>query len=185
MTTTPPEPTAPRPDIDLMSATIGRVQANAQPGVNTHSGWLAAIRAGITPVGETTAIAQAAPYLSGLHPRAHPAALRAAAIRAINRDVPHSTAGTLGKSLARLAAVEGGSSIGEQVAVLPLMNVDAAALVLDGLIGRCARPRIPVNFYDLARTLIYWGDGASSKSSRGRNKIVLDFHLGAERPNAS
>src|SRR5687768_13023565 len=90
----PAEQPAVRPDIALMRATINRAEANSRPGVNTHSGWLAAIRTGITQAGEATAIAQAAPYLVDLHPRSHPAALRAAAIRAINKDVPHATGGS-------------------------------------------------------------------------------------------
>lgn len=174
----------PRPDIKkretLMAVTNRRVLENAVPGSNRHSGWLAGIRSGITPSGELQALAHAGAYVCELSPRRRRGAIRAAAIRAINKDVRHeATPGkTVGRSLYRLHAQEGGDSIERQVAALPLMNLDAAALVLDGLIGRCAKHGIAINFTDLVRVLSNWGTGSGSSSQDYRNKIVLDFYTG-------
>lgn len=176
-TTATPKSGTRKPEI-LMAVTNKRVEENAIPGSNRHSGWLAGIRSGITPSGEVQAIAHAGPYVAELGPRRRQGVIRAAAIRAINKDVRHDgTPGkTLGRSLYRLHAKEGGDSIEHQVAALPLMNLDAAALVLDGLIGRCAKHGITVNFTDLARVLASWGTGSGSSSQNHRNKIVLDFY---------
>lgn len=170
-------PEKPRPS--LMEATNRNVAANRQPGSNAFSGWLAAVRCGITAAGETQAMSQAAPWLIEVPKSRHSASLRAAAIRAINKDVAQSKKRTLGASLGLLAKANGGTSIAEQVGALPLMNVDAAALVLDGLIGRCARHQIEVDFLDLADVLIHWGSGAGAggRSTDRRNRLVLDFYL--------
>lgn len=174
-----PTPVADKPWELLMRTTNTRVALNAKPGSNAYSGWLAAIRAGITPSGELTATSRAGAFVAGLNPTQRSGVLRAAAIRAINKDVSHRPARNLGRSFAVLAAKEGSSSsIADQVAALPLMNRDAAALVLDGLIGRCARQGVAVDFEDLAATLAFWGTGVGSRSTDTRNRIVLDFYLG-------
>lgn len=177
--TATPEPGRKKP-ATLMAVTNARVAENAIPGSNRHAGWLAGIRTGITPSGELQAMAHAGPYIADLNPRLRQGVIRAAAIRAINKDVRHDAAPgkTLGRSLYRLHAAEGGDSIEHQVAALPLMSLDAAALVLDGLIGRCAKNGIGVNFFDLAGVLSNWGTGSGSKSQNYRTKIVLDFYSG-------
>lgn len=177
-TTATPGPSPERSETALMAVTNARVAENAIPGSNRHSGWLAGIRSGITPSGEVQALTHAGPYVAELSSRRRRGVIRAAAIRAINKDVRHdATPGkTLGRSLYRLHAQEGGDSIERQVAALALMNLDAAALVLDGLIGRCAKHGITVNFTDLVRVLANWGTGSGSSSQDRRNKIVLDFY---------
>jgi len=170
----------------LMAVVNKRVAANAVPGSNAYSGWLAAIRSAITPTGEAMAIAQAAPWLRGMGDRRRSAELRAAAIRAINKDVRQAASGTylpLGRSFARLDRIEGGGSIAQQVAVLPLLNVDGAALVLNGLIGRCGEHGVPVNFFNLADVLVRWGKQSSAAAARGLTQIVLDFHLSGDSPS--
>ncbi len=171
------------PDLLLMSVTNQRVAAHNTHGSNAHAGWLADLRAGITPAGELRAIARAAPYITGLGARSHSAAIRAAAIRAINRDVSNSRNLRLGRSLARLDLMEGGSSVSGQVDVLPLMPMDGAALIFDGLIGRCAKHGIAINFEGLAKTLIHWGSGDGARSVDRRTQVVLDFYLGAQAEN--
>lgn len=171
-----------RPEAQLMSHTNRCVVANLRPGSSQFSGWLAAIRAGITPAGEVRALSAAGQHVSMLRPRQRTGALRAAAIRAINKDVAQTSTATsgrrlrLGGSLALLVQKDGGNAVEEQLAALPLMNVDAAALVLDGLIGRCARHQIPVDFFDLADVLTHWGSGGGSRATQQRTRVVLDFY---------
>src|SRR3954453_4005991 len=93
-------------DIRLMAATNEWVKQNLQPG-NKHSGRLAGIRAGITRAGEAHALAQAAGFVGGLGERQLTSALRAAAIRAINKDVDHTKFGSVGSALQRLHKIEG------------------------------------------------------------------------------
>ncbi len=177
------------PATRLMGETNRRVRANLRPGSREQAGWLAAIRLGITPTGEAPAMSRAAPYVADLDSRARSAALRGAAIRAINMEVAQvvRTEGrgrpALGHTLSRLADKDGGHRVEEQLSALPLMTVDAAALVLDDLIGRCARHRLSVDFYDLARTLIFWDHGVGGRATERRNRIVMDFYRGA--PTAS
>lgn len=175
-------PDTDRPERALMRAANACVTANAQPGASHHAGWLAAIRTGITAQGEARALAVAGPYVGALAPNPRSGALRAAAIRAINKDVLQARTPetgrrpSLGASLWRLARADGGTSVQDQLGALPLMNTDSAALVLDGLIGRCARAQVPVDFYDLATTLTWWGHGGGARATRRRTRLILDFY---------
>lgn len=161
----------------LMDVTSARLAANRVPGSNAYSGWLADLRHGITRSGESHAVRSAGPYLGGLNtPLQRSGAIRAAAIRAANKDVKSAKALTLGGSFARLSRASGGSSIERQIASLPLLDLEAASAALDGLVGRCAKYDVPVNFRALASTLISWGTGATMRAQDVRNQIVLDFH---------
>lgn len=165
------------PDTWLMVETHRRVAVNRVPGVNTYSGWLADLRHGITLTGELRAVRSAGPFIDGLRrPDERSGAMRAAAIRVNHKDAVPSRQASLGASFARLAAVAGGSSIERQVGALPLLDLEAAAATLDGLVGRCPKAGIPVDFVDLARTLVAWGTGATIRSQSVRNQIVLDFY---------
>lgn len=172
----------PKPETLLMAVTNSRRDANQQPGSNAHSGWLAQIRAGIIPSGEPQALPAAGKYIADLkNAQQRTGALRAAAIRAINKEVRHTDDMRLGLSFKRLHTGTNAASIEEQINVLPSLNRDSAVLVLDGLIGRCAKSGIPVNFYDLSRTLIYWGDSARPSSHNRRTAIVFDYHASTEK----
>lgn len=160
----------------LMQVTLARVAENQRPGSNAHSAWLSDLRAGIVPVGDLRAVRSAGRYVAGLRQGTRrTGAIRAAAIRAINTDTRHSSELRLGASLFHLHRAEGGSSVSEHVEVLPMLTQDAAALVLDGLAGRCARAGIAVNFIQLSRTLIAWGETSTSIAREQRNRIVFDF----------
>lgn len=167
----------------LMQETLKRVAANRVPGTNIYSGWLAELRHGITRTGEIRAVASAGPHLAGLTGPQRSGAFRAAAIRACNKDVRNTSTQTLGTSFAKLARVAGGSSIERQVATLPLLDLEAATAVLDGLVGRCGNAGIGIDFTALARTLVHWGSGATARSREMRNQIVLDFHHAAAGVN--
>lgn len=163
---------------------------------NVWSGFLAAVRAGIIPAGDMQAHRVTAPFTTGLSAEKARAARRAAAIRAIHKDVlsVRATDGEqraarkpLGWSLADLyrhshnGKSPGGDEsrtdqIVQQVNALPLLGLDEAALVLLGLIGRCSSAGIPVDFRSLAWTLAQWGDGISPRSEEARMRLVSDFY---------
>ncbi|MFC6154798.1 type I-E CRISPR-associated protein Cse2/CasB [Nocardioides yefusunii] len=173
------EPQPVTPTQALMQETLRRLAANRVPGSNLYSGWLADLRHGITRTGESRAVVPAGPYLGGLSPRERSGALRAAAIRASNKDVRNAKGRALGVSFASLSRAVGGSSVERQVATLPLLDLESAAAALDGLVDRCSSAGVAVDFAALARTLVHWGTGATPRSQEIRNQIVLDFHYAA------
>lgn len=165
------------PATRLMVETNTRVALNRIPGTNLHSGWLADLRYGISRNGEMRAVRSAGPFLGGLSSaRQRSGAMRAAAIRAIHKDAKPSSLTSLGASFARLESLSGGGSIERQIGTLPLLDLETAAATFDGLVGRCAKAGVPVNFMSLASTLVAWGTGATTRSQEVRNRIVLDFH---------
>lgn len=68
------------------------------------------------------------------------------------------------------------NAIVRQVSMLPLMDVEAAAIVFDTLVGRCAGSGVPVDHKSLLKTLTYWGDGVSESSHRNRAHLLTDFY---------
>lgn len=165
------------PATRLMLETSARVARNQIPGSNLESGWLADLRYGISLNGELRAIRSAGPFLRGLSSaRQRSGAMRAAAIRAVHKDAKPSTQTSLGASFSRLESLSGGGSIERQIGTLPLLDLETAAATFDGLVGRCAKAGVPVNFMSLASTLVAWGTGATTRSQEVRNRVVLDFH---------
>lgn len=163
----------------LIAVTNARVAENLKPGSNAYSGWLADIRCGIAPSIEGRALAVAAPFLAGLAGDRRTGAVRAAAIRAKNKRVRELSQDSqhgrsLGRSLRHLSMKD--VSVEAQVKTLPLLDLNAAALAIDSLVGRCAGHGVSIDFYDLSRTLAFWGHGATTRSRDTRNRIVLDFY---------
>lgn len=189
-----------------------RLDQNQAPGGNRPwAGFLASVRTGLTPSGDLWAHQVTARFTAGLSERQARGARRAAAMRAISKDVeafrPYVTEAdqevtrlSVGSSLSSLYRAENATYPGDkdskddqivdQVGMLPLLDLDEAALVLHTLIGRCAgamvtvgdsRRPVTVDFSSLARTLVYWGDGVSEASVRTRTQLVSDFY--GYRPN--
>lgn len=188
-----------------------RLEQNRAPGGNRPwSGFLAGVRPGLTPSGDLWAHQVTARFTAGLREPQAQGARRAAAIRAINKDVqafrPYETENgrkvswlSVGASLSNLyraengsfpGATESGDQIIAQVGMLPLLDLDEVALILHGLIGRCAgaviavegsRSPVSVDFTSLAWTLANWGDGVSGPSVKNRTRLVSDFY--GYRPN--
>lgn len=146
-----------------------------------------ALRMGAHPATELAATAHTAAYLTHLDALEARGARRAAAICAKHPHVAHADfpLGKLGSSLRLLHRDATGSwpglsvsrnQIEAQVCSLPMLDVDSAATVLDGLVRRCGEAQIGVNFYALARTLIGWGNGITPASQAARATVVVDFH---------
>ena len=68
------------------------------------------------------------------------------------------------------------NAITMQVDSLPLLPLEEAAQVIALLVSRCGDQGISVDFFDIARTLTYWGDGISPRSRATRNRVVEDFY---------
>jgi len=180
----------------LIRITNTRVAANLKPG-NAHAGWLATIRSGITRAGEPGAISAAGPYLGGVPERYHRPLIRAAALRAIHKEVPHTSRRqprpsnvqpapneehvgqqlTVGGSFAPLRQADSDST-NQLIAALPMVGMESAVEIFNSLISRCASNKrtVPVNFVALSNALARWGYGTSARSQNVRTKIVLDYY---------
>lgn len=115
--------------------------------------------------------------------------LRASAITAEHLRAPHSTrpGARLGHALRDLHRQRNGTlpsgeltGISRRVVILPSLPLEEAAQSLDGLVAFCATERVPVNYYDLTRTLLRWGKGLSPASVAVRQAVVNDFYTPAK-----
>lgn len=183
--------TTPRPEYQLMAVVEARLTANRTDPSRPHAGWLAAVRNGLVTATEVQALPATATFTSGLT-GAHQqkGARKAAAIRTINKKTRSFTATDdhryqpLGVSLRVLYKADRGrypndasaDALTMQINALPLMDLESATTVLNQMVGRCAGQGVTVDFYDLARTLIWWGNGISPASRRTRNNIVAAFY---------
>ena len=150
------------------------------------AGHTSALRAAISPASETFAFAYTEKYLSRLKPVQRAAARRAAAICASSKGAKQPdkqadgkpTFKPIGRSIGDLKNRSGGAgdSIASQINSLPLLDMESAATVLGLLIQRCAAKGITVDYFDLARTLINWGNGINEKSRNTRGNVVAAFH---------
>lgn len=169
---------------------IGRVLALRDDPRN--AGTIAGFRAGISPSSETFAMGYTDRFLSDLSLTQRSAARRAAAICASNPRVrqPENQAGEkaayrpLGHSLRDLVkresngypSPESPNAITMQVNSLPLVDAETAATIFGLLVSRCAEHNIAVDYYDLTKTLIYWGNGISQSSLRARRSVITAFY---------
>lgn len=156
-------------------------------------GILAAFASAIHPMTEATAYPYTEALLGDLGPEQRIGARRAAAMVAVHRETRATGEGTytpIGATLRRLhhadqqswpGAIDSSGSVKRtamsmQVDSLPLLDVENAAQIIGGLVGRCAGHDIPVDFASLASTLAFWGDGMSARSRKHRARVVQDFY---------
>ena len=88
----------------------------------------------------------------------------------------------LGRNLACLSHAVSGrwpgtnpDGIGTKVQLLPHLGLEPAAVVLDGLLRRCAIEGVGVNAFSLADTLMGWESGDATADYRHRNSLIYDF----------
>lgn len=141
-----------------------------------QSGWAASIRRGITASTEIGAYGYTERHLCQItSDQVKVGIRRAAAICASARGSANGGFG-IGKSLAKLAGVETAESIERKVNILPMLDVENAALSLSSLVGRCSDRGISVDFYSLADLLARWGNGITPASRKARQRIVADYY---------
>lgn len=94
----------------------------------------------------------------------------------------HAPKTSLGRSLAELSHRTAGrwpsenlDGIGAKVQLLPHLELEPAAEVLDGLLRRCERESVAVNVFDLAATLIWWCTEDPLADYKHRNQIVFSY----------
>ncbi len=162
------------------------------------------LRQGIDIVGEHYAVPHLGPLMSecpSLQQR--DAIVRAAAITAINDHCPQKDSrpakgqdGTvpyrLGHALRELTRQRTGKlpsatpakrdSVANRLGLLPEMDFDSAVDTVSALLSFANSERISVNFFDLANTLYFWGDGLTDNSVRTRNRVLSDYYGAADSP---
>lgn len=161
-------------------------------------GYLAAMRAAAIPATEVNALGYTERYLSTLRTDQRTGARRAAGIcaTAVGARQPQRgengsrTYRPIGASLRDLYVKVNGSapssldSSGNQVNnamlmqinSLPMLDLETAAATFGLLIDRCSAHHISVDYYDLAYTLINWGNGISPASQQTRAKVLTGFY---------
>lgn len=163
------------------------------------------LRGGIDVIGEHYAVPHLAPLFAecaGLQQR--DAIVRATAITAINDHCPHRTSRSvkgqdeptppyrLGHALRQLTRQRTGKypsatpanrdSVARRLALLPEMDFDSAVDTVSALVAFANSERISVNFFDLAATLYFWGDGLTDHSVRTRNRVLSDYYGATDAP---
>ena len=53
---------------------------------------------------------------------------------------------------------------------------------VSALVSFAHSERISVNFFDLAKTLFFWGDGLTDDSVRIRNRVLSDYYGATDAP---
>ena len=107
------------------------------------------------------------------------AALRAAAVLAAARKVSRSTPNipqglTLGRWVAR--STEETASTESRVRFLHTQDIDEVTLSIIRLIRLAEKSPLPLDKWDLVRTLFYWGNGISENSQTSRLRISRDYY---------
>jgi CRISPR type I-E-associated protein CasB/Cse2 len=165
------------------------------------------LRGGIDVIGEHYAVPHLAPLMAECQGRQQQqqrdAIVRAAAITAINDHCPQKSfprQGSdqpvrpyrLGHAMRALTRQRTGQkpsakpakrdSVAKRLALLPEMDFDSAVDTISALISFANSERISVNFYDLAETLFFWGQGLTDNSVRVRNRVLSDYYGATDAP---
>jgi len=162
------------------------------------------LRGGIDVVGEHYAVPHLAPLMGQCHGvQQRDALVRAAAITAVNDHCPQRDSRPvkgqdfaapyrLGHALRALTRQRTGKppatdpakrdSVARRLALLPEMDFDSAVDTVAALVSFAHSERISVNFFDLAKTLFFWGDGLTDDSVRIRNRVLSDYYGATDAP---
>jgi CRISPR type I-E-associated protein CasB/Cse2 len=197
--TDPPKPDKPRPV--WVRAVSEALQTRSRPDLAWKRNEL---RGGIDAIGEHYAVPHLAPLMTecgSLQQR--DAIVRAAAITAINDHCPQKDSRPvkgqdapvpyrLGHALRELTRQRTGKnpsttpanrdSVARRLTLLPEMDFDSAVDTVSALVSFANSERISVNFFDLASTLYFWGDGLTDNSVRTRNRVLSDYYGAADTP---
>lgn len=150
---------------------------------------IAALRQGVHAATELGAMPYTEAYFGRLAPRQRAGARRGVAIcakhtgtRQVDREGPRLGLGSSLRLLHRDATgawpghSESRNQIESQVASLTYLDLESTASVLDGLVGRCGEAGVVVDFFDVTRTLVDWGDGATPESRVTRARVITHFY---------
>lgn len=194
-------PTSAEPSPVWVRAVAHALQTRGRPDLAWKRNEL---RGGIDVIGEHFAVPHLAPLMSECATlQQRDAIVRAAALTAINdhcaqkdsrpiKDQDIVVPYRLGHALRALTRQRTGKnptattanrdSVARRLALLPEMDFDSAVETVAVLVSFANSERIPVNFFDLASTLYFWGDGLTDHSVRTRNRVLSDYYGASEAP---
>jgi hypothetical protein len=151
---------------DELKAFTGRLLAVR----NSNASLAADVARGITGTTERYAYAYTVPATASLRrPAEITGAVRALAMVATYKRTPNSPR-TLGACFGSIPGKADG--VGERLALVVDLDVEQAAQVIDGLVGRC----LAVNFYALVELLTFWDTGDLDRDTKHRSRLVYDFY---------
>lgn len=151
----------------------------------------AAVRRGIEPTTETYAYPYVLPLLED--PRQHTPVLRAAAFAAWFPSIPPTAPGSKPKRLGRFffevsrARASGTAdtplrldpsrpdAISSRLQQLVNLDFEPACSMLRSMLALSEGTNVPLDYYDLTRTLLHWGHGISEESKKTRNQLLRDY----------
>ncbi len=152
-----------------LSTFIGRLLAVR----NTNKALSSDVAKGIVAETERYAFAYSVPATQGLkRAEAIVGATRALAMVAKYRRAPNGSR-RLGQSF---AGISGHDGVGQRLSLLVDLDVEQAAQVLDGLVGRVDDVGAAINFYALVELLTFWDTGDIERDSRHRAQLSYDFY---------
>ncbi|WP_124039771.1 type I-E CRISPR-associated protein Cse2/CasB [Neoactinobaculum massilliense] len=162
----------------------------------------AALRKGITPATETWAYPYVLPVLSlGASAATRTALLRSLAMAAEYLSVPQrpndGRRASVGIWACRVELERSGKTgfdllqdpglIGTRLATIHTLTVEEAAATLRRIFDLAVQLGEPpaVDYFDLTRTLLQWGNGTSAASREVRTRILRDFYSGSLKDGAA
>ncbi len=172
-------------EIEASAWATGLGEILARKNDPSFAGQLASIKKGLLVETEHLAYPYTQYWLSSgddsLNSLAQRGARRAMAVAA-SCKAPNASGISIGQAIRRLNKTQlngrgfAETPIATMVNSFPVFDVDQLAVLVASLSDRCADSGIPVPYYSLARTFIYWGKGISEKSTDQRNQIMYDFY---------
>lgn len=157
-----------------------------------RAGMTARLRRGISEATECYAYADVLPFLDQrANKNQRTAILRSAAIIASFPEIeqcPNDKRLTLGRTM-RVISMELANdeptidpdkpdTVASRLRQLPYMNVHEAAMIIYRIFSLHKKGVLYCDYFDLTRTLLYWGNGISQSSREHRNQILVDYYRG-------
>lgn len=160
-------------------ALIGQILARRDD--KSYAATRARLRRGLRPHGQDVAEKVVARYADG-----NLAALtRAASLPAVH-DAPHRSGARFGSVMAELTRLRTGAAppvdlsqrdnVGRRVTLLPRLPLEAAVKEISVLLAFASAEGLSVDYYDLTRTILGWGDGFDDTSKSVRAAIMIDYY---------
>lgn len=161
-------------------ALIGQVIARRDD--KDYAGQRSALRRGLRPHGQDYATPVVAPFSRGDNLAA---LTRAAALPAVH-TAPHRSGVSFGRAMSELTKRRTGDwpasdpakrdNIGRRVVLLPRLPMESAVKEMSTLLAFASSEGISIDYYDLARTILNWGDGLDDESKAVRSSVMVDYY---------
>lgn len=146
---------------------------------------LSALKKGLNPFTEAEAFPFVLPYADGVNATA---LVRAVGLLATHKEIsqlPEGKRTKLGASLREASQHLTGSTvldpekpdnIARRLRFITNLDLEQTVLALNSVLSYVTKANIPLDWFDLTRTLLHWGNGISSGSRHVRESLVVDYY---------